>query len=158
MAEEAYNGRVPGPVARFLALSRSDRRLLLRAALLLAAARLGVVLLRLERLRRLAGRVKESRARPGVPDPAYPARVGWAVTAAGRRLGATCLAQALVAQHLLHRRGHAADLRIGFARRGGPGLEGHAWVESGGIVIVGQTDLSRYTPLGRLARAAGHWC
>ena len=98
---------------RFVYLSRSDRRLVLEAALLLSAARLGLWLLPFQVVSRLLD--KATRPRVAVAAPAL--RIAWAIGAAARYIpAATCLAQALAGRAMLIRHGHAAQLRIGVAR------------------------------------------
>jgi hypothetical protein len=81
-------------------------------------------------------------------DRAAVARVVWAVKAASRRVpDATCLTQALAAQVLLRRQGWGSRLQIGVARDEREGLLAHAWLESGGRVILGGAGRHRYTPL-----------
>lgn len=70
-------------------------------------------------------------------------RVAGAVTFLARRLpGATCLVQALAADALLRRHGCASELHIGVRRPDGrpKRLEGHAWIEYRGSVVVGGLD------------------
>jgi hypothetical protein len=62
----------------------------------------------------------------------------------------TCLTEAVVAQVMLARRGHPATLRIGVARSEEGRFEAHAWVESGGRVMIGGHELGRYAPLAAL--------
>jgi Transglutaminase-like superfamily len=127
----------------FLRLSGSERRLLVRSALLLAAIRLGLWVLPFQTLLRVLGAVSNARVgsehsvredsggKDSVSgDPVSEdlmgghfasgdsvARVGWAVTRASRWVpSATCLVQALAGQVLLRRRGHLASVRIGVAR------------------------------------------
>ena len=60
---------------------------------------------------------------------------------------ATCLVRVLVGAHLFAAQGRRADVVIGVRRRAGV-LEAHAWLESGGQVILGDVqDLSSYHPL-----------
>jgi hypothetical protein len=68
------------------------------------------------------------------------------VTRAARRVPrATCLTQAIAAAILLGRRGVPASIRFGVARDGGGKFIAHAWVESGGrIVLGGVTSPQRY--------------
>jgi hypothetical protein len=100
-------------VIRFVYLSGSDRRLVIEAALLLGAARLGLWLLPFRVVSRLLDKVQ--RAHVGVAAPAR--RIAWAIDAAARYIpAATCLPRALAARALLARHGHAAQLRIGVAR------------------------------------------
>jgi hypothetical protein len=139
--------------------------LVLEAALLLSAARLGLWLLPFRVVSRLLD--KATRRRVAVAAPAR--RIAWAIGAAARYIPAvTCLAQALAARAMLARHGHAAQLRIGVARAASQPsagrmsldsqfsilnaqfsiLEAHAWVECDGAVLVGNlADLARYTAL-----------
>jgi hypothetical protein len=120
--------------------------LLIEAIALVAAIRLGLALVTIGTLRRglaLAAR------RTGRRSRAHPAeRIAWAVTAA-RVPGATCLTRALAAETLLGRRRIPARLRIGISR-GARGLDGHAWVESEGRIVVGGAELAGRAPLAPL--------
>jgi hypothetical protein len=82
-------------------------------------------------------------------DPHFIRRVARAMRLTSRLVpGATCLTQALAAQILLGQRGYHLQLRIGVAKDGGGRLEAHAWLESQGMVVIGQSaDPSRFTPL-----------
>lgn len=144
----------PRPVEQFVRLAAPDRALLVRAALLLGATRLALWLLPLRVVRRLLVRsVRPARA----PRPTREG-IGWAVSTARRVVPrATCLPQALVAEALLLGAGHPAHLRIGVVKTAPGRLEAHAWVESQGLIVVGQLheDLSRYTPLPPLPGAQG---
>jgi hypothetical protein len=135
-------------------LKSAERRLLLRATLLLWAIRVGLLTLRFQALRRFLASVPQPPAGVRAPGVLSPDRIAWCVEAAGRYVpGArTCLNQALAAQALLKREGHPASLRIGVSRGEGGQLKAHAWVESQGRVVVGGAgDLSRYAPLPALA-------
>lgn len=81
------------------------------------------------------------------PDPptltaeqdARARRVSRALASASRRLPweSTCLAQALAAARMLHRRGVPAQLRVG-VKQDTPGqLEAHAWVRAGESIVCG---------------------
>ncbi len=80
----------------------------------------------------------------GGAHPATPARVGWAVAAAARRLpGTTCLVEGLAAVALLRRRGYRPVLHVGVRRPGGgqgERLDAHAWVECDGRVVAGKLE------------------
>jgi hypothetical protein len=138
---------------KFLRLPSTDRRLLVEAWVLLGAIRLGLRLLSFQTLRSLLARM--SGPPPAMPeaDQASMERVAWAVSVASWHIPgvSTCLVQALAAQVLLGRRGHAACLRIGVERTTERGFLAHAWVESQGKAVVGgEEPLSRYTPLPSL--------
>ena|SRR5687767_2328391 len=134
------------PLERFLQLPARDRSLLLWCATLLAAARIALWGLPFRTVRRWIARLAR-RLRSGETTPA---RVAWAIALAKRVVpGATCLPQALVAEALLVAAGQPAELRIGVQKTAAGKLEAHAWVESGGRMIVGDLSqgLSGYTPL-----------
>jgi len=121
-------------LARFLALSGADRRLLLRALAALLIVRVALSLVSVERLRLWAARTQT----PGAPQPIE--RVAWAVSAVSRRLpGATCLVSALALQRLLSREGHPSALHIGVARHG-QAFAAHAWVEVEGRTLIGEVE------------------
>ncbi len=134
---------------RFVRLPAAERRLLVKAALLFSAIRLGLWLLPFETVRRLLAKVAEAPTGFRETDRSSADRIIWAVEAASRHLpGArTCLPQALAAQVLLARRGHPALLRIGVVKGEKGHLEAHAWLESRGRIVIGGSELDRYTPL-----------
>jgi hypothetical protein len=81
------------------------------------------------------------------------AAVRRAVLRAARTVpGSACLAQALVAEHLLRSAGHAADLHIGVRRDDSTTLLAHAWVTSEGHVVAGDDDEPPYAPMLILRR------
>jgi Transglutaminase-like superfamily len=122
---------------------------LLKAALLLWSARLGLWLLPLPTLRRLLARLRP----PEPPSPeghsADVEKIVRAVVLASHYVpAATCLTQALAGQILLTQYGEPALLRIGVAKNEAGKLEAHAWVESRGRIVIGALpELIRYTPL-----------
>jgi hypothetical protein len=137
---------------KFLALPPSERWLLIQAALLVLAARLGLWLLPfravpsvLERLAWLIARRSSMRV--------APERIAWAVVAVSPYIPlATCLTQALAARALLARLGYSALLRIGVARAAHGQIAAHAWVELDGRAIIGGAISGRYVPLPGVVR------
>jgi hypothetical protein len=135
-------------VDKLLFLSPRDRLLLFESALLLAAVRLGLWLLPFRTLYRLLGIVKPECTKSNAPARPSSERIVWAVTVASRCVPrATCLTQAMATQLWLARRGYQATLHIGVARSQGGRLEGHAWVESEGKVVIGGLVLEHYAVL-----------
>ena len=59
--------------------------------------------------------------------------------------GATCLVQALAAEWLIRRTGASAVVRFGVAREE-QRIGAHAWVESGGRVVLGAEGADHFTP------------
>lgn len=132
---------------RCLALSFTEHGLLVEAAVLAVLVAAGLRLGRLSTLRPLLAfcarrpRVRATSATAGA--------VAWAVTAAARRLPGcdTCLVKALTAEVMLRRRKLPSTFRLGVRPAGGT-LVAHAWVESGGDVVLGAlADLASYQVL-----------
>jgi transglutaminase superfamily protein len=148
-------------LASFARLPATEKRLALRAIALLAAARVALRILPFDRARsliavapRLAARAGDDLPRSAVPGgDELPRAVRRAVIRASRSLpGSSCLAQSLVAERLLRAGGRAARLSIGVAAPGDAatmriGLDAHAWVESGGVVVTGDDPHDRYQVL-----------
>ena len=134
---------------RFLGLPAAERRLLIKAALLLWAIKLGLMLLPFRTMRNLLGRLTGLSIDLWDADRYPVERVVWAVELAGRLMprASTCLTEGLTAQVLLLRRGHPALLHIGAVKGEGGELQAHAWVESRGEVVIGGGELERFTPL-----------
>jgi hypothetical protein len=109
--------------------------LLVIAALLDAGFRLSAWLLPFKWVRWLATRITTL---------APPTTVGIGeITAAVERSGrvvpySNCLSQALTAHVLLTASGAEARIRIGVARGRDERVTAHAWVESGGSIVVGE--------------------
>jgi hypothetical protein len=144
-------GSVSMGLHKFWSLSASDRRVLFEAALLVAVARLGLGVLPHRRVSRLLTWLGERGMASHCPDCPSPDRIAWAVTRVSRHVpGTTCLIEALAARALFERHGHPGRLCIGVASRGPGTVDGHAWVESCGRVVVGGGAVSRYTLLTAL--------
>jgi Transglutaminase-like superfamily len=138
-------------LGKLLHLSGEDCRLLLAASLLQAGIGLGLMVLPYRKVRSLADRLAGMGSRRLSVRPASVDRIALAVTRSARSVpGATCLTQALAARVLLERRGHPARVRVGITRTENADLLAHAWVESGGRVVLGGADLGRYASLAVL--------
>lgn len=135
---------------KFLTLEAVERRLLVEASFLLPVIWLGLGRVPFTTLRRMVVRSPRNLASPNV-DRRLPDQVVWAVTVlcqlAPQR--ATCLIQALTAQAMLARRGYPSRLQIGVMRGSQGGLDGHAWVEHEGRILIGGSapELARFAPL-----------
>jgi hypothetical protein len=137
---------------KFVRLTPGDRRLLLTAALVHGAIRLGLLLLPFRTLLRLITSVTRAPARAEDDRSSSTTRVMWAVTAASRHTptAGSCLSQALTAEVLLRRQGHPACLRVGVGRSEQGEFVAHAWVESRGQPLVEGSAIDRYSPLPSL--------
>jgi hypothetical protein len=91
---------------------------------------------------------------PRDPRPVNPTRIRdlcWAITAIAARtaFSATCLEQAVALVMLLTIARIPANLVVGVARAESA-VRAHAWVESGGVVVLGGTQSQGFTPLLRV--------
>jgi Transglutaminase-like superfamily len=78
-----------------------------------------------------------------------PEQAVWIVKTVARFVpGATCLTQALVTETLYALRGDAAQTCFGVSRNASR-LQAHAWVQSGGKVILGAAEAGKFTTLAR---------
>ncbi|MBA3474712.1 MAG: lasso peptide biosynthesis B2 protein [Rubrobacter sp.] len=140
---------------KFLHLPASEQRLLIQSAILLGGIRVGLRLLPFRTVRSVVARLASAPLRPYRTKRCSTDRLVWAVTKASRYVPeATCLTQALAAEVLLARHGHPADLRVGFVRAERGKLEGHAWLESRGRIVVGGGEVSHYTRLPGMERGS----
>jgi hypothetical protein len=133
-------------IHKFLKLPSAEKRLLTRACILIGTIRLGLELSSFRTLRKFLASIKP-----------YPSKftgkfseeqLTWAITVASRYIPkATCLAQALALKVLLQQAGHLACLHIGVEQAGKGNLKAHAWVESGGRILIGGLNLNQYTDI-----------
>jgi len=137
---------------KFFRLPAVEKRVLFQAAAWLVLLRVLLAAAPFARVQRLVSRACEAGA-PGVRChfPA-PSRIGYLVAAAANLIpGTTCLPRALATQVLLGRHGHGAELHIGVNRDSQGRFQAHAWVETGGRVVIGGSDVTGYKPILRTA-------
>jgi hypothetical protein len=142
--------------AKFFALTPPDRALVLRTLAPLIAMRAAIWTLTFARVNRIANamsrpmRIDASGVRPS------PDRIAWAVGVASRVVprGDNCLVRALATGIMLRRYGHPSELKIGVMKPAGGRFEAHAWLESGGSVVIGDFQLDRYVTLAARDSAA----
>jgi len=133
-------------ISRFLHLRPAEQRLFVRALFLVGAIRLGLSLVPFQTLRRVVARM--AAASPKARQSDHTREIPWAVAAASRLVpNASCLTQALAVQVLLGRGGQQSRLRIGVATGEEGRLKAHAWVESQGRVVIGDSGLEHFTLL-----------
>ena len=128
-------------------LSRQERRLAMKSIVLVALVRLGLWVMPFQTLQRASEYLGRTRRRRG--NAAGTREIVWSVRLASRYVPrATCLVQALAAQILLGRNGHAGQVHIGVAVDPERGFRAHAWVENEGeILIGGSEELDGYAPM-----------
>ena len=144
--------------SKALMLPAADQRLLFESLTLILGFRVGLRVLSFDALRRLSNRWAACRKGDGnlfrtesakkVPVPFSTARIVWAVAAVGARVpGTRCLVEALAAEIMLRRHGHAATLKLG-VRLDALKLDAHAWVECDGVAVIGASSrLEEYAVL-----------
>lgn len=133
-------------IHKFLNLSSAEQHLLIRAWILLGVIRLGLELFPFSTLRKLLDRLRPKL--DSFKKEFSEKQLVWSVTVVSPYIPkTTCLAQALTAQLLLQQAGHQACLHIGVEEAEEGGIKAHAWVESKGRILIGGTDLNRYTHL-----------
>lgn len=136
---------------KFLGLTPVERRVLLKATFLLTAVQLTLGRVPFTTLRRLVTGDAANGGRAPGDRQGFADTVVWAVTAASRRVPGrtTCLSQALTVQALLARNGCPSRLQVGVVRDKQGAVEGHAWVECEGRVLIGGTpaEIGNFTPL-----------
>jgi hypothetical protein len=139
-----------GSLNKFLRLPAGDRRLLMKAMLLVWMVRMGLWLVPFRVMRQLLRKLAQGSVASSVEESALVARVAWAVSVTSQYVPlATCLTQALVTKLMLARYGCYSILRIGVACSDSGRFQAHAWVESSGKVVIGgsESSLKNYTTL-----------
>ena len=136
-------------IAKFFALTRSDRALLLRTFAPLVAMRLAMWTLPFARVREICDAMsRPMRADPSGAPPSAE-RIAWAVAALSRVVprADNCLVRALTTGIVLKRYGYPSELKIGVMKPVGGRFEAHAWLESDGVVVIGDFQLDRYAAM-----------
>lgn len=129
-------------------LQADERALALRTLVLVAGIRVGLWVLPVQRLQRVAGSMTSRKYLAiNVSSDTPILRLVWAVRAASRRIpAATCLTQSLALHYLLTRAGRRSEIRIGVAKDAEAGFLAHAWVEyDGQPLLSGPEEVARYT-------------
>jgi hypothetical protein len=136
-----------------------ERRAVTRAGLLIAGLQLALAVLPFRRVMGGVYRVARPHASvgsgPGEHSQFDRDLAVWAVEAAGRRLLSRnpCLPKALAVLILFRRGGEDAEMHVGVTRELDGSVQAHAWVESGGqVVIGGDVPIESYTRLPGLDR------
>lgn len=140
------------PILKLLRLSTTDKALLFRAWLVSAVIRLGLCLMPFQTLRTLLiARISFSGRRPtrDRDEDLVIDRVSWAVRVASRYIPtpSSCIIRALTTQVLLAGLGLPAHLHVGVHQSSEGQLQGHAWLECHGRIVMGRGGHERYVPL-----------
>lgn len=128
---------------RFVQLTGTERRILIRVLFVVGVARAALCVLPANTVRKVVAKAASGAA-------GTVTQMVWAVRAVSRYLpGATCLTQAVAAQALLTQSGFASQVEIGVAKdKGDLGrLQAHAWVVCQGQVVLGGQQPNHYNSL-----------
>jgi hypothetical protein len=136
-------------IAKFFALAQSDRALILSALAPLIAMRAAMWTLAFARVKRIADAMSRPMRADAAAGQPSPERVAWAVANVSRVVPRShnCLIRALATGIVLKRYGYPSELKIGVAKPADGRFEAHAWLESGGNVVIGDFQLEQYVPL-----------
>jgi Uncharacterised nucleotidyltransferase/Transglutaminase-like superfamily len=147
-------------VMRWLRGPASHRRVVVEAAALLPVVRLGLSMLPYTLVERRLARWAKARPVRSATGEDPIARVTSAVDGVGRRLpGISCLSRALATHAMLVRRGIPAVVRLGARPRSNArrSLDAHAWVETGGRVVMGDVPwLAEYQQFESISTRLSH--
>ena len=142
-----------GRLKTFLSLPGEQKRLFLRAYLLLGAMRFAILTRSFKSL--VAGRELHGEALELAPaevgELAVAHQVGWAVRKAAQFTPwqSACLVQVLTAQRMLAQRGISGVFYLGASTGNGaeldPPLSAHAWLKCGQDFITGEAGHQRFT-------------
>ncbi len=141
-------------LATFRRLSRANRWLTLEALIWLGLSRLAVLTLP---FRWIAPYMGQTQAVSPVDDASVDEeqvkRVARAIRWTSRHTpwDSNCLAQALTAKRMLHRRRINCTLYLGLAKDQDDQLEAHAWLRSGAFILTGGRGSRRYAVVATFA-------
>ena len=132
----------------FWTLHRQNKKLVLIVFPLLVLIRVSFLCLPYRWFRRFFIDIAQAKGDRLIGKQIEAWRILRIVDAVGGKLTLTnhCLTKAVAAKLLLNRAGFAVDFRIGVSMASGGKIDGHAWLESDGRVVLGYlNDLGRYT-------------
>lgn len=125
-------------------MRRFADRVVLEALVAVPLARLAVALLPFRVIHRA---IEAAMRHRGSPSNVPRERIARAVVRVARRVpGASCLTQVVGAALLFACHGHEATVRLGVARADGP-VAAHAWLESDGVVVLGEPEPGTFVML-----------
>lgn len=139
-------------------LSWADRGLLLETLWWLGVARLALLTMPFRWIAPYLGQQKAETNRELGPYPEKDVlRIGWAVQVVARRTPweSACLAQAIVANWLLRRRGIPSTLYLGMAKGNCGEWQAHAWLRCGPHILTGEPGHGRFAVVSTFAKTAG---
>ena len=140
-------------LTRFAQFTVAERRLVLTAAVVVAAVKVALLTMPVVSVRRCVDAIVD-RSR-GRPRSFASEAVAWAVMITSRRIpgGNNCQVRALATKIMLSRYGYESTLRFGAPRSESRDFTEHAWLEHDGRIIMGAFQPDRHYPHFRLAHS-----
>ena len=136
---------------KIIALSWTERFLLVEACLYLGMARAALLTLPFKRIAPFLGeQVEKDDVRETDSPPSNIARrIGWAVDVMSRRTPweSACLAQAIAGKFMLKRRGLTSLLYLGTRKDEAGQFTAHAWLQNGNEILLGGGGHETFTVL-----------
>ena len=131
---------------KFLYLSLEDKILFFKAIVLVEVFRISLLIFPLKIVQQFVDSVTQKLSKPKTMPQE---KISWCVKTVGNYIFGpkSCLPIALAAEILLKENGYPAIINIGVHKGDEIKLEGHAWVESEGKIIVGEETTKYYTQL-----------
>ena len=128
-------------LSTFRRLSAYEKRTLIMTIFLLPALKVAIHVWSYQRIRAVLLRTSQQREQKEESSKV----VGETVRIVGRVsrydvMRATCLTRSMALWWLLRRQGVESEIRFG-VRRGGDGIQAHAWVEQGRLVLNDRADI-----------------
>jgi len=139
-----------GLIRRFAALSTEEKKLFLEAYSTLGVMRLAILTISFKKL------TQDLRHTPAVPAMTSPSEgelhtartIGRVITQAAAHTPweSACLAQSLVAQRMLRKRGIPGLLCLGVAKDEAnlEKIKAHAWSQCGGVIVTGEAGCEAF--------------
>lgn len=133
-------------VLRFLRLRISEKLFLSHCIIVLCVIRLALSLKSASFIMRKISAIQVTEE----GDQKTARLIAWGVGACSNFVpGATCLTQALAGQYLMARHNYRSIVRIGIERDNHKHIKAHAWLLSGGVVVLGgkASDMPLYATM-----------
>lgn len=119
----------------------------IEAFCLSALARLAMITLSFRSFKKFLGKYSNSTTNEAsVKDYEKMGYIRWAVSSMSRYTPweSKCLVQAIVMKWMLNKRNVESNLHLGIGRDPKKGLVAHAWLSSGGMVVIGENMESNF--------------
>ena len=141
-------------LAKFIRLTKFERRLFLEAVLWIGVAKLAVLSLPFRRLAPYLGRHMAESSEAAIPcHEKLLKQIAWALRTAAHHTPwkSQCLARCIAGKIMLKRRGLSSTLYLGLAKSDGRELIAHAWLRCGDKILTGLRGMRRFNVISTFA-------